>query len=203
MPRSSPDRIEGRGTVIAVFGSSEPAPGSPDYDRAREVGRRLALAGFAVVNGGYGGVMEASARGAREAGGRTIGITTRAFTLRPGANPWIEIEESTADLHERTRRLIDSAAGFVILPGRSGTLSELTFLWALTKAGLLGAKPIVLLGEVWGRLLPVLRELGLVDEMALEVTTLAGTPAGAVEALGRGLGGFAARGAGAGPDGGT
>jgi len=189
--------------AIAVFGSSGPAPGSPDYERAREVGRLLAAAGFAVVNGGYGGVMEASARGAREAGGRTIGITTKAFTFRPGANPWIETEESTADLHDRTRRLIDSAAGFVILPGRSGTLSELTFLWALAKAGLLGAKPIVLLGEVWRRLLPALRELGLLDEEVLDVTTLAGTPAGAVEALHRGLDRTAAAGPGADPPGGT
>lgn len=172
--------------AIAVFGGSDPAPGSPDYERARELGRLLAAAGFTVVNGGYGGVMEASARGAREAGGRTIGITTKAFTFRAGANPWIETEVSTADLHERTRRLIDGAAGFIILPGRSGTLSELTFLWALSKAGLLGAKPIVLLGEVWRRLLPALRELDLLDERALDVTTLAGTPAGAVQALGRG-----------------
>lgn len=186
-----------------MLGGSGPAPGSPDYERARDVGRRLAAAGFAVVNGGYGGVMEASARGAREACGRTIGVTTKAFAFRPGANPWIDTEESTADLHERTRRLIERAAGFVILPGRSGTLSELTFLWALAKAGLLGAKPIVLLGEVWERLLPALRDLGLVDEEVLEVTTLAGSPAEAVEALGRGLDRAVQAGARGGPSGGT
>lgn len=203
MPPSTRAANQGRGTAIAVFGSSEPSPGSPEYEVAREVGRLLAGAGFAVVNGGYGGVMEASARGAREAGGRTIGITTRAFTSRAGANPWIEREESTADLHDRTRRLIDGAAGFVILPGRSGTLSELTFLWALAKAGLLGAKPIVLLGEVWGRLLPALRGLDLVDESVLGLTTLAETPAGAVAALGRGPGRSTDGGTGAGSRAGT
>jgi uncharacterized protein (TIGR00730 family) len=203
MPRPSPAPRRGRGTAIAVFGSSEPPPGSPDYERALDVGRRLAAAGFAIVNGGYGGVMEASARGAREAGGRTIGVTTKVFTSRPGANPWIETEESTADLHDRTRRLIESAAGFVILPGRSGTLSELTFLWALAKAGLLGAKPIILLGEVWGRLLPALRRLDLLDEEVLDATTLAGSPAEAVEALRRGLHAAAPVGARGDPLGGT
>jgi uncharacterized protein (TIGR00730 family) len=184
MPRASPPGREPR-VVIAVFGSSEPAPGSPQYEVAHEVGRRLALAGFAVVNGGYGGVMEASARGAREAGGRTIGVTTKAFAFRAGANPWIETEESTADLHERTRRLIERAAGFIVLPGRSGTLSELTFLWALAKAGLLGRRPIVLIGQVWRPLLGALGRLDLLDREARAATRVAATPAAAVAALAR------------------
>ena len=184
MPRAASPRRE-PGAAIAVFGSSEPAPGSPPYEVARDVGRRLAAAGFAVVNGGYGGVMEASARGAREAGGRTIGVTTKAFTFRAGANPWIETEESTADLHERTRRLIEIAAGFIVLPGRSGTLSELTFLWALAKADLLCARTIVLLGAVFGPLLGALRRLDLLDDEARMATRIAATPTAAVAALAR------------------
>jgi uncharacterized protein (TIGR00730 family) len=183
MPRATARR-PGTGSAIAVFGSAEPVPGSPEYEVAREVGRRLAAAGFAVVNGGYGGVMEASARGAREAGGRTIGVTTKVFTSRPAANAWIETEESTADLHDRTRRLIEGADGFIVLPGRSGTLSELTFLWALAKAGLLEGRRIVLLGPVWGRFLADLRRLDLVDREALAATRVAATPAAAVAALG-------------------
>jgi uncharacterized protein (TIGR00730 family) len=178
-----------RRRAVAVFGSSEPAPGSPDYRRAFEVGRRLAEAGFTVVNGGYGGVMEASARGAREAGGRTIGVTTRAFTFRSGANRWIETEVTTDDLHERTRHLIEAADGFVVLPGRSGTLAELALLWALHKARLLGRRPIVLLGRTWERLLPALRRLDLLDAEVLEITTLSTTPIRAVRTIERRLGG--------------
>jgi uncharacterized protein (TIGR00725 family) len=147
------------------------------------VGRRLAEAGFVVVNGGYGGVMEASARGAREAGGRTLGVTTSAFAFRGGANPWIETERRERDLFDRTRVLIEESSGFVVLPGRSGTLAELTFLWALHKAGLLDRKPIQLLGDVWEELLPQLRRLDLLDPAVLEITAIAPGPAEAVARL--------------------
>lgn len=173
--------------AIAVFGASEPAAGSPRYREAYDVGRLLALAGFTVLNGGYGGVMEASARGAREAGGRAIGVTTRAFRFRPGANPFLDEEHSEKDLYARTRRLIEGASGFIVLPGRSGTLAELAFLWALRKADLLGPKPIVLLGSVWEDLLRQLHVLGLLDPEARDACRVAGSPREAVEALSRAL----------------
>jgi uncharacterized protein (TIGR00730 family) len=184
--------------AVAVFGSSSPAPGSQEWNIAYETGRLLGEAGFAVLNGGYGGVMEASARGVRAAGGRAIGVTTAAFGFRPGANPFIDVEHRERDLFDRTRRLIEDAVGFVILPGRSGTLAELTFLWALHKAGLLGRKPIQMVGPVWDDLLAALRHLGLLDPEVLEVTQIAGSPRQAVERLAHLLG---AAGAGDGGDG--
>ena len=169
--------------AIAVFGSSEPTTDSPAWREAYDVGRHLAEAGFVVVNGGYGGVMEASARGAREAGGRTIGVTTSAFATRAGANPWIETERRERDLFERTRGLIEAASGFIVLHGRSGTLAELALVWALHKAGLLGGKPILLVGRVWEDFLVQLRRLDLLDPAVLEVTELAAGPRQAVERL--------------------
>lgn len=169
--------------AIAVFGSSEPRPPSPAWRQAYEVGRLLAESGFVVVNGGYGGVMEASARGAREAGGHTIGVTVTAFAFRGAANPFIETERRERDLFERTRVLIEEAAGFVILPGRSGTLAELAFVWALHKAGLLGGKPVQMIGQVWEDLLPHLRRLDLLDAAVLEITEIAGDPRQAVDRL--------------------
>jgi uncharacterized protein (TIGR00725 family) len=170
------------GRAVAVFGSSEPESPSPAWHAAYEVGRLLAEAGFVVVNGGYGGVMEASARGAREAGGRTLGVTTTAFASR-AANPWIETERRECDLFDRTRGLIEAAAGFVILPGRSGTLAELGFVWALHKAGLLGRKPIQMVGQVWEELFPHLRRLDLLDPAVLEITEIAAGPRQAVDRL--------------------
>ena len=167
--------------VIAVFGGSEAAPDSPEYRDAREVGRLLAAAGCVVINGGYGGVMEASARGAREAGGSTIGVTTRAFARRGSANRFIVTEHREPDLFDRTRRLIESASAFIILPGKSGTLAELAFLWALIRAGLLGARPIVLLGTVWEGLLRELETRGLVGGPEIAATRIARGPGEAVE----------------------
>jgi len=173
--------LEGR--LISVFGGSDEAPGSPAYEVARDVGRRLAEKGFLVQNGGYGGVMEASSRGAREAGGRSIGITTRAFTFRTSGNAYLDVERPETDLFDRTRRLIDDAAGFIVLKGRTGTLAELTFLWALAKSGLLGDKPVILLGESWNGLLFALRRLDLLDPEALVGTRVVDHPHDAVEAI--------------------
>src|SRR5438067_12794730 len=65
--------------VVSVFGGSRVARGSDEYEAARLLGRRLAECGFVVCNGGYDGTMEAASRGAKEVGGRTIGVTVDLF----------------------------------------------------------------------------------------------------------------------------
>ncbi len=72
--------------IITAFGSSRPQPGSQAYETAQALGAALAKSGFVVANGGYGGTMEATARGAREAGGTTIGVT--AEPQRPAERRW-------------------------------------------------------------------------------------------------------------------
>jgi len=171
---------------VAVFGSSEPADGTPPYLEAREVGRLLARHGYLVVTGGYGGVMEAASRGAIEEGGRTLGITTRALgPLRAGPNPYLTEHRDEAGLFERTRELIERSAGYIILPGKAGTLAELTFLWALHRARLLGDRPIVMIGAVWSRLLALLSGQALLDRPQLDITHVVSTPEEAVEVIRR------------------
>ncbi len=172
---------------IAVFGSSEPGPGEPLYRAAESLGRRLARSGFAVVTGGYGGVMEAASKGAREAGGRAIGVVCRIFPDRE-PNPWLTRVVDSVDLHERTRELIERAAGFVVLEGRAGTLAELAFLWALARAGQLGDRPVVLLGDPWEPLVALAAERGYLLDPELAVVRRAADPAAAVECLRRALG---------------
>ncbi|PYT07994.1 MAG: hypothetical protein DMF49_06390 [Acidobacteria bacterium] len=157
---------------IGVFGSSESLPGEPEYERARRIGRLIAGAGFAVVCGGYGGIMEASSRGAREAGGRAIGITCAEFRSRT-ANPYLTELHEEPDLFARTRRLIGSSRSFIILPGKSGTLAEAVFLWALRRAGLGEGKPVVLVGDIWPRVLEALRSSKLLEAESLSDTTIA------------------------------
>ncbi len=173
------------GNAVAVFGSSEPPPGSPAYREAEEVGRRLAESGCIVVNGGYGGVMEASARGAREVGGSTLGVTTSAFRFRAGANRFIDRERCEPDLFARTRGLVEEADAFIILPGKSGTLAEWASLLALCRADLLGPRPIVLLGRLWEDLLGQLRRLGIIGEPEFAVCRIARSPEEAVRAVAR------------------
>lgn len=188
MDRGGRPARRGRGArvlsrAVAVFGSSEPPAGDPAYELARELGARLATAGYEVVSGGYGGVMEGASRGAWEAGGKTHGVTCRIFDART-PNAYLSRTSETADLFARTETLME-ADGFVVLHGRSGTLAELTLLWALHRAGSLGRRPVVLLGAWWGSFLRELVRLRMIEEGELSITRVADSPGEAVEALDR------------------
>jgi uncharacterized protein (TIGR00730 family) len=168
--------------TIAVFGSSEPRPGQPAYELARRVGSLLAAASFAVITGGYGGVMEAASRGAREAGGRTIGVPCDIFERRL-PNAFLSEVVPSRDLFDRSRELIERAGGFVVLPGKAGTLSELSLLWALQRAGCLDGRPVVLLGACWKPFLQHLSSSEMLEPSQLRATTVANTPEEAVRSL--------------------
>ena len=145
--------------IISIFGSGLAAPGSDEYDRAYRLGRELAKHGFTVCNGGYGGVMEASAKGASEEGGHTIGVTIPQLASMP--NPFIREYKETPSLLARLERLLGLASGYVIMPGGTGTLVELALSWELQRKGLVPApKPIVLVGNHW---LPAIRSAGKED----------------------------------------
>jgi len=165
---------------VAVFGSSEPLPGQPLYETARRLGLLLGRAGHAVVTGGYGGVMEGASRGAHEAGAPTLGIACAIFSHRP-TNPYLSRVVATADLHERTRELVDRAEAFVVLAGKAGTLAELAWLWALERAGCLGRRPVVLLGDDWKPLVALLEQRGMLEATQIRHTQFADTPERAVE----------------------
>ena len=167
---------------VAVFGSSEPLEGQPDYERARLVGRALAQSSFTVVTGGYGGVMEAACRGAHDAGGRTIGVVSEIFSHRD-PNPWIDETVQTACLFDRTRELFRHAEAFMVLPGSAGTLSELTFIWALDRARQLRERPFVLLGDFWEPLIDTCRQRGHLDAGTLERTWIVDDVDAAVDRL--------------------
>lgn len=168
--------------TIAVFGSSEPLPGEALYAQARELGHLLARDGYAVLTGGYGGVMEAASRGAAEAGGRAVGVTCSTFTGRQ-PNPYLTREIATDDLHRRTATLIELAHGFVVMPGKAGTLAELAQLWALHRAGCLEDRPVVLLGAGWEALLHHLVEAGIVETSQRRISRIARDPEEAVRAI--------------------
>lgn len=170
--------------LIAVFGSSEPLPGDPLYESARRVGSLLVRAGYDVVNGGYGGVMEGASAGAVEAGGRAVGITTSIFTGRT-PNRFLTERRDTPGLIERMAALIESARGYVVLHGKSGTLAELTLVWALHRAGSLGARPVILLGAAWRPFLHHLVMGAMIEPEQLAITQVADDPDEAVDRLDR------------------
>lgn len=142
--------------TITVFGSSRPAEGDPLYQLAYDLGKQCARAGWAVCNGGYGGIMEAAARGAKEAGGATIGVTVSDFPRR--ANKWIDTEIQMPTLNERLMKLVELGDAYVILKGGTGTLLELAYVWEFINKGLMREKPIVVVGQFWNGVIQTLRE---------------------------------------------
>lgn len=147
--------------VVAVYGSSATRPGDTHYDEAVAVGAALAQAGFAVMTGGYAGIMEAASRGASEAGGHVIGVTTDVIErLRGGnltPNQWVVDEIRHPTLRERLMHLILNADAYVIMPGGLGTLNELVSVWELMRVGDIPTRPIVCYGDYWRTMLASLQ----------------------------------------------
>ncbi len=127
--------------TICVFGNSSPQPGSPDYEEARALGELLARAGFAVCSGGYYGAMEAVSKGAREAGGHTIGMTTPFYQL--AANAHLAEEIPTPTWQERLFAMVEKGDGYVVLKGGTGTLLELAALWESLNKRAISPRPCV------------------------------------------------------------
>ncbi|HXF43054.1 MAG TPA: LOG family protein, partial [Pyrinomonadaceae bacterium] len=109
--------------------------------------RLLAEAGFTICTGGYLGVMEAASRGAREAGGRVLGIVMNQFKFEP--NRFLTDKVATDHFYDRLQNLITRSVGFVALKGGMGTVSEVSLVWNKLQTGVLDKRPIVLLGECW------------------------------------------------------
>src|SRR6266852_5028135 len=124
--------------IITVCGSSRPMPEEADYEEARELGRRLAGQGFTICSGGYGGVMEAASRGAKEAGGKTYGVTAEFFGRQ--ANEWIDVEVRKKTWQERLFELVRLGDGFVACKGGTGTLVELSVVGEMLNKSVMPGK---------------------------------------------------------------
>ncbi len=110
-----------RRRLVSVIGSGSPSPEL--YAQAREAGRLLALAGFGVVTGGLGGVMEAACRGACDEGGFTMGILP--VVDRRHANPWCQVVLPTGMGQARNVLVVLAGEGALAVGGGPGTLSEI------------------------------------------------------------------------------
>ena len=148
-----------RDKIVTVFGSSRPREGDADYEEARALGQALAARGFQVCSGGYGGVMEAVSRGAKDAGGHTLAVTTRFFRSR--ANAWVDEERSVDSWQDRLFDLIRLGDGFVACKGGTGTLVELAVVWEMLNKGVISGKPFVALGGFWTPIIDRVREVEL------------------------------------------
>jgi uncharacterized protein (TIGR00730 family) len=175
-----------RTRIVTVFGSSRPRAGDAQYAAAQALGEELAGKGFVVCSGGYGGVMEAVSRGAKEGGGNTMGVTAKFFTAR--ANKWVDEEIRVKTWQERLFELVKRGHGYVVCPGGTGTLVELAVVWEMLNKGAMARRPLVVLGDFWGPVIERVREVELGHkspwgEQDEPLIRIAASPADAAEHL--------------------
>ncbi len=155
------DRIGRPG--VTIYGSARITDGDPAYERAREIGRRFADAGWAVVTGGGPGIMEAANRGCQEAGGLSIGFNIE-LPHEQQPNGYLDVALTFRHFYARKTMLVKAAEGFVLCEGGFGTLDELFESLVLIQTGKILHFPVVLVGsEHWHGLRGWIEEK-LIDE---------------------------------------
>ena len=170
--------------AFTVFGSARVKPDDPIYADAVEVGRRIAQAGFAVVTGGGPGVMEAANRGAREAGGVSVGFNIE-LPHEQHENRYLDLSLTFEHFYARKTMFVKAAEGFVIFPGGFGTLDELFESLTLIQTGKVLHFPVVLFdSDYWQGMLEWLRERtlpeGLISPDDMELLHVTDSPEEAV-----------------------
>jgi len=179
------EELDFEGPCVTVFGSARFAEDHPYYAMGREVGRRLAEAGFNVMTGGGPGIMEAANRGAREAGGLSIGCNIQ-LPHEQKPNPYLDHFVEFEHFFVRKVMLVKYSSAFVVLPGGFGTLDEAFEVITLIQTGKLESFPVVALGGAyWEQLREFLTNTlvseGTISSADLELIQLANNPAEAVE----------------------
>jgi uncharacterized protein (TIGR00730 family) len=164
--------------IVTIFGGSKCGEESEEYGQARRVGQLLAEAGFTICTGGYLGVMEAASRGARERGGRVLGIVMNQFKAEP--NRYLTDKVASAHFYERLQNLIMRSVGFVAIRGGAGTVTELSLVWNKLQTKVIEPRPLVLLGRCWPPVIEAFRQHLVVSEADVAWLDFAETPEEAV-----------------------
>ncbi len=149
------------GPCVTVFGSARFGEDHRYYQLARSVGSAIASEGFTVMTGGGPGVMEAANRGAREAGGRSVGCNIQ-LPREQKPNPYLDHWVTMHYFFVRKVMLVKYSCAFVVLPGGFGTLDEVFETATLMQTGKIADFPIVLMGtDYWKPLIDFLRTRSL------------------------------------------
>jgi uncharacterized protein (TIGR00730 family) len=138
------------GPCVTVFGSARFEQGHPFYELARKVGARLAQMGFTVMTGGGPGIMEAASRGAKEAGGFTVGCNI-VLPEEQMVNPWVDRSITFDHFFVRKVMLVKYSYAFVVMPGGLGTMDELFEALTLIQTKKIDNFPVVLMGTEYYR----------------------------------------------------
>jgi hypothetical protein len=142
--------------TITIFGSAIPLTDDAQYNFAYELGTALAKEGFNICTGGYGGIMEATSKGAYDNAGFIYGVTVDVWEKDP--NPYITVEVREQKLFDRITKLIELGDAYVILQGGTGTLLEFAAVWEYANKNLHQPKPIICHSQMWKEIVSVMNQ---------------------------------------------
>lgn len=173
------------GPCVTVFGSARFGDGTPYYAIGRDLGARLARAGFTVMTGGGPGLMEAVNRGAKDMGGRSVGCNI-VLPKEQKPNPYLDRWVTFKHFYVRKVMLVKYSYAFVALPGGYGTLDEMFETAVLVQTGKISEFPMVFLGrDYWRPLIDFLRDRllhgGAIDKIDLDRFIVSDDPAEVVK----------------------
>ncbi len=172
---------------VTIFGSARTSPEDPMYKAAEEVSRLLAEAGFSIITGAGPGIMEAANKGAKEAGGRSIGCNIE-LPFEQGANPYVDTLVNFRYFFVRKTMFIKYSQAFIIFPGGFGTLDELFEAITLIQTGKIYQFPVILFGRhYWAGLVRWLQSRALAERKIspgdIDLMILTDDPAEAAQAV--------------------
>ncbi|MBC7933225.1 MAG: LOG family protein [Rubrivivax sp.] len=167
--------------IVTIFGGAKCSEQSEEYTQARKVGQLLAERGFTICTGGYLGVMEGASRGARERGGRVLGVVMNQFKSEP--NRYLTDKVASSHFYERLQNLITRSVGFIAIRGGAGTVTELSLVWNKLQTKVIEPRPLVLLGDCWPPVIEALRGSLVVSEQDVSLLDFAHTPEEAVQII--------------------
>ena len=142
--------------TITIFGSSIPQVGDKEYMDAYYIAKELAKGGFNICSGGSLGIMDAVSKAAYEEGRTAIGVTVKIFNSQTTEYLTKEIKCDT--IYERLDNLISIGDAYIVLPGGTGTLLELSFVWELLNKNVMNIKPFASLGVMWKNIVDIMEE---------------------------------------------
>lgn len=172
---------------VAIFGSSHTSFDSELAKEAYEVSKRLAGAGYIIVDGGGPGVMRAATEGAKSVDGKVIGIVLEADENMhyEGRDPknLFDIEIKAKNYVERTLALMREGQVYVVFNGGTGTISEFGMAWGLAKLYFGHHKPLILYGKFWQNLISAFKENMLLTKEEQEVYKIVDSSEGVLQAI--------------------
>jgi len=168
------------GPSVTIFGSARVKEGTKYYEMGVEVARELTALGYAVVTGGGPGIMEAANKGAREAGGISVGLNIN-LPFEQKLNPYVERGMNFRHFFVRKVMFVKYAQGFIVLPGGFGTLDEFFEAITLIQTRKTPRFPVILMGtEYWRGLIEWLKnyvlEPGYISSEDMNIFALTDDP---------------------------